>query len=150
MDAAIDHRLRDTWQGRALAETRYEPLGMVVLSVLAHSFDEVLPDLLRATFPDFVGISTPFICSAAKIDKRGRIVADVVWEDYCFPSSNEPIFRDLRHLEREFRRLADRLKLSDVDRILLMAAAKKWVVADRRLDPNMDPRDPDARRLVVH
>jgi hypothetical protein len=30
----------------------------------------------------------------------------------------------------------------------MFAAVKRWVVADRRLDPNMDPQDPDAKRLV--
>jgi hypothetical protein len=46
-----------------------------------------------------------------------------------------------------FRRLADRLKLNDADRIELFKCVQRWVVADRRLDPTFDPKDPDAKRL---
>ena len=53
-------------------------------------------------------------------------------------------------LRNDFRRLADKIKLSDADRVELFAAVKNWVVADRRLDPTMDPKDPDAKRLVLH
>jgi hypothetical protein len=46
-----------------------------------------------------------------------------------------------------FRRLADHVKLNDPERIELFKYAQRWVVADRRLDPTLDPQDPDARRL---
>ena len=49
-----------------------------------------------------------------------------------------------------FRRLADRLKLSDSDRIEMFKYVQRWVVADRRLDPTFDPQDPDAKRLTTH
>jgi hypothetical protein len=51
-------------------------------------------------------------------------------------------------MQNDFRRLADRLKLSDADRIEMFKCVQRWVVADRRLDPSFDPRDPDAKRLV--
>ena len=34
------------------------------------------------------------------------------------------------------------------DRIEMFTALRNWIVADFRLDPTMDPSDPDARRLV--
>lgn len=144
--------LRGTWQSRALAATRRRPMGAVVLSVLAHNYDEgtALHDLLCATFPGFESIQAPFICTAAKIDKRGRIVADMVMPNMPVIAKDCVIFRNTRHLEREFRALADRLKFNDADRVDMINAAKRWVVADRRLDPTMDPRDPDARHLVLH
>jgi hypothetical protein len=59
----------------------------------------------------------------------------------------EVLYRNEVALRNDFRQLADRLKLNDADRIELFAAVKNWVVADRRLDPTMDPKDPDAKRL---
>jgi len=143
--------LRETWQGRALRETHDEGwLGAVVLSVLAHNFDDALLVLLKAVFPGFAAITAPFICSAAKVNKRGHIVADVVLRHDPYVRANQLMFRSLKDMEGTFRRLADRLKFNDDDRRQLFAAARNWVVADRRLDPTMDPADPDARRLVVH
>ena len=156
MDPAIelDHKrhadeLRDSWQARVLADTDRTSLGKVVLSVLAHSFDEAMPVLLRVVFPGFVSIRAPFMCSAGKIDKWGRVVGDVVTPDGAI-IRNHPLFQNTRDLERAFRNLADRLKLSDDDRRGLFAALGAWLVADMRLDPAMDPRDPDAKRLAIH
>lgn len=51
-------------------------------------------------------------------------------------------------LRDDFRHLADRLKLTDDERVEMFKAVQRWVVADRRLDPTFDPQDPDAKRLV--
>jgi hypothetical protein len=142
--------LREMWPARVIHATRYEPVGMVVLSMLAHSFDDAMPVLLECVFPGFRSIATPFICSHAKIDKRGRVIADVVWGDWKPISKDEVIFHNLKHLQSQMRRLADKLKLSDADRIQLFDCARKWVTADMRLDPEMDPRDPDAKRMTVN
>jgi hypothetical protein len=142
--------LCETWQGRALYETYHGKLGAVVISVLAHNFDDAFFVLLKAVFPSFSTIAAPFICSAAKIDKRGHVVADVVLRNDGHVRRNFILFYSLQDLQTAFRRLADRLKFNDDDRRQLFAAARNWVVADRRLDPAMDPADPDARRLVVH
>jgi hypothetical protein len=141
--------LRDMWQGRALAHTRHTALGMVVLSVLSHNFDDGMPVMLRAVFPGFESITAPFLCTAAKVDKTGTIVADMVTRDGKI-EKDTVIFRDELHMQSEFRRLSDDLRLNDADRQELFHSVKRWVVADRRLDPLMDPKDPDARRLVLH
>lgn len=143
-------QLRETWQARALRATRYEPIGMVILSMLAHSFDEAMPVLLRVLYPGFESIRTPFICSHGKINKRGQIIADVVWEDWCPPTKDWVIFENTQHLQSRMRKVADKLKLKDDDRVQFFTMAKRWVTADMRLDPNMDPRDPDARCLIVN
>jgi predicted O-methyltransferase YrrM len=138
--------LRGSWQARALAQTS-GPARMVVLSVLAHTLDEATFTLCAVVFPDFDGsLKPPFLTSAAKIDKRGAIVADMVDERgrihkdlVLFPT--EIALRDA------FRKLADRLKLNDADRVEMFKYAQRWVVADRRLDPNFDRRDPDAKRI---
>ncbi len=143
--------LCETWQGRVLREVHDKGrLGAVVISVLAHNFDDAFLILLKAVFPRFAGIRAPFICSAAKINKRGWIVVDMVLRGDGYVRKDNVVFFSLRDMETSFRRLADRLKFNDDDRRQLFAAARNWVVADRRLDPTMDPADPDARRLVVH
>ena len=154
-DSALNHiaahktaqELRDTWQVRALIETRDYQIGAVLLSVLAHNYDDVMEVLMRVAFPGFHSIALPFLCSAGRIDHSGRIVADMA-------ASNGAIIKDYvlypteRALRDDFRRLADRMKLNDKDRIEMFKAVQRWVVADRRLDPTMDPADPDAKRLV--
>lgn len=138
--------LRASWQARALAETGGH-MAAVLLSVLSHNFDEAMPALLAIVFPGFTSISAPFYCSAGKVDKTGRVVADVVTK-HGEVVKDSKVFEDEMQLRDAFRRLADRLKLNDADRIEMFKCVQRWVVADRRLDPTFDPKDPDAKRLV--
>jgi hypothetical protein len=143
--------LRQTWQGRMLAYTQRGKMGAVVLSMLAHYFDDTdcMPVLLRAVFPGFQSIRAPFICSCAKVAKNGTVVVDIVGRDER-TWKDRVVFRSLDDMKSQLRRLADRMKLSDQERVEFFTVARAWVVADRRLDPAMDARDPDARRLTVH
>lgn len=148
IEASMAFDLRASWQARVLAGAQGH-MSAVVLSVLSHNFDDAMPVLLRLVFPGFTSIAAPFYCTAGKVDKAGRVVADVVTargevvkDSVVFPSEEK--------LRDEFRRLADRLKLSDPDRIELFKCVQRWVVADRRLDPNFDPKDPDAKRLTIN
>jgi len=137
--------LRASWQSRALIATGGQTQA-VLLSVLAHTLDSAMEALLMVTFPGFVSITAPFLCTAGKIAKSGAIVADVVCRDGTI-SKDSVIYPNETALRDDFRRLADRMKLSDTDRIEMFKYVQAWVVADRRLDPAMDPKDPDARRL---
>lgn len=147
--------LRETWQARALAATLrqeeyaapVDKLGMCMLSLMAHNYDDALPVLLRVINPYFVSIGAPFLCSAAKIAKTGHVMADMIGREGR-KFRNQALFRSTRAMEREFRIFADKLKFTDSERIELFAAVRRWVVCDFRLDPNMDPADPDAKRLV--
>lgn len=140
--------IAESWQARALRKAD-GPMFGVLLSVLAHSFDDAMPILLRVVFPGFTSIQAPFLCSAGKIAKSGHVMADMVTKDGQIVK-NQALFMNTRTMERAFRKLADALSLSDEERIAMFAAAKAWVVCDYRLDPNMDPADPEARRLVLH
>lgn len=142
--------LREMWQGRALVAVEgHGRLSAVLLSVLAHNFDEAMPILLRVVFPGFTSINAPFLCSAGKIAKTGAVVADVIDKDGR-KHTGVPLYRNETALRDDFRKLADRMKLSDADRVEMFKCVQRWVVADMRLDPNMDPKDPDAKRLVLH
>lgn len=138
--------LRETWQCRALAHAKGHT-STVLLSVLAHNYDDAMPVLLRVAFPGFTSIAPPFLCTAGKVAKTGAIVADVVQRDGRI-RKQAAIYRNEAALRDDFRRLADQLKLNDADRVEMFKAVQRWVVADFRLDPTMDPRDPDAKRLV--
>lgn len=135
------------WQSRVLVETQGEHIGIVLLSVLAHNFDDAMPVLLRVAFPGFTSIAPPFLCTAGKVAKTGAVVADVVNHNGTI-SKDVALYINETALRDDFRRLADRLKLDDADRVEMFKCVQRWVVADRRLDPTFDPQDPDAKRLV--
>ncbi len=142
--------LRASWQCRALAGTEGK-LQAIVMSVLAHNYDEAMPVLMQFAFPGFqVGrepIRHAIICSAARIDKAGRVVADVVSRS-GLKTKDFVLFESELQMQGVFRRLADMMKLDDHHRIEMFHAVQRWVVADRRLDPTMNPLDPEAKRLV--
>lgn len=138
--------LRGTWQGRCLVTAKGKTAA-VLLSVLAHNYDDAMLILLKAVFPGFKSITAPFFSTAGKVAKSGHIVADMVTKTGRI-AKDFPIYRNEIELRDDFRRLADHLKLGDADRVEMFAAVKRWVVADRRLDPTMDPKDPEAKRLV--
>jgi hypothetical protein len=149
LEKGIAFNLRASWQARVLSAAEGRGLGMVALSVLAHNFDEAMPVLLAIVYPGFRSIKAPFLCSAGKVDKAGRVVADMVTADGRI-IKEAPLYPSETALRDTFRKLADRLKLSDSDRIELFKCVQRWVVADRRLDPTFDPMDPDAKRLVLN
>jgi len=140
--------LRASWQCRALLEARHHT-WCVLLSVLSHTYDEAMLPLLQVAFPNFASIAAPFICSAGKIDRTGAIVVDIVERSGTI-SRDVAIYESEIHLRDDFRRLADRMKLDDEDRIELFKCVQRWVVADRRLDPTFDRKDPDAKRFVLN
>lgn len=144
----IHEEMRQTWQVKSLMGSNGH-LRMCVLSVLSHNFDEgdAIPTLMMVAgqWP----LKAPFLCTAARILKNGNVVADVVTKDGTVLKWTK-LFATEKVMESQFRHLADRLMLNDQDRRDLFAAVKRWVVCDYRIDPNMNPADPDAKRLVVH
>jgi hypothetical protein len=148
------------WQGRALREAKGTFLGLVLCSAFDHAFGtEALLVLLQVVFPGFVETKAPQLCSLGKISKHSAVVADMAMEYGRTPLGaryikkkveDATIFENTKEMEGEFRRLADKLKLNDHDRRELFSVAQHWVTSDTRLDPRMDPRDPDAKRYAIH
>jgi len=139
-----------SWQGRALAVTEIEApkLCRVLMSVFADNYDEAMPFLLHAVFGS-AAVTAPFLCTSPKINKQGRVVADLITK-YGTKQKNFVVFDDEDQMQGVFRRLADKMRFSDAERIDLFIAVRHWVKADQRLDPTMDRRDPDAKRMVLH
>jgi hypothetical protein len=145
-DVQITFDIKDTWQARCLIAARSWQKA-IVLSILAHNFDDAMPALLHTVYPGFRSIEPPFLTTAARVSKAGAVVANVQMPGGHIVK-DMILYRSEAGLRNDFRRLADSLKLNDADRVELFAAVQRWVVADRRLDPEMDPRDPDAKHLV--
>jgi len=143
--------LRDLWQGRALA-TASGTTAAVLLSVLSHNYDDAMPIMLRLVKPitwddAHQTIKAPFLCSAARVEKNGTIVADVVNGNGTI-TKRAVLYVSETELRDAFRKLADKIKLTDDERCEMFKAVQRWVVADTRIDPTFDPQDPDAKRLV--
>jgi hypothetical protein len=139
--------LRASWQVRALEAAEGTNFA-VMLSVLGHSFPEALPVVMHLLIPDWDGRPPgPYLISCGKIAKTGAIVADVVDPRTGVITKEAVLYLSEIHLRDQARKIADQLKLTDRDRSEFFTAVRTWVVADRRLDPSFDPRDPDAKRL---
>jgi len=144
VDTFARRDLRDTWQARLLLANRYnDRTGMVLLSIIATNYDELTLPLLKAF--GLVEPPLPCLSSSGKIGWTGAVFAEVLYPDRLV---NTVFYASEIELRDDFRRLADKAKLTDAERIEMFEAIRKWIIQDRRLDPTMDPNDPDAKRLV--
>lgn len=110
------HKARSTWQYRAIEATRSHTTiaGMILLAALGK----------QPTKP-------PFFLEAAVIDTDGMVYAD------RYVSSNDSVWGEVpvQHIDvilEFFRRLADKLKLSDDETKELFVALRQWIRIDRR------------------
>lgn len=125
--------LRADWRLRILRAARGK-LSAVALSVIAHNYDDQLLPLLQLTFPGFTTIAAPFLCTAARISRQGKVYADIRQKSGMV--TREVLFETETELQDAFRKLADKLKLPDRHRVEMFAAVKRWIVCDYRIDPN--------------
>lgn len=109
-------KIRETWRGKVIAETRGRStrLGCVIIAALG--FNRV------NRYPRFG--------SKAFIDQDGRIIA------YYYPGppmpANPAVIADTLGFSGDLRRVADKCKLSDQDRIEFFEAMKNWIERDLR------------------
>ena len=124
--------LAATWQARALAESK-DKTRAVLRTVLTHSYAGAMPILMRVVFPNLRGEWLPEFIGTAKIDRGGRIVCNVKNpQRQLVPGV--VVYDSAEKLIWTFRTLADRLKFSDTERIEMIEAVKRWIVADERID----------------
>ena len=125
--------LRHCWQGRLL-RISHGKMQAVILSMIAHSCnEEELLFLMKANLLSTY-IPTPFFCSAAKISARGRIYCKMV-DRHGEQVLTVVVFKHEKAMTGALRYLADRLYLSDTNRVEMFDMAKRWIVADYRYDP---------------
>lgn len=131
--------LRRTWQARALAEARGKEAA-IVMAVLFHSYLPAMQILLRVVFPSaplarngWTEIARPFLYGGATIVNTGKVTCGMIGKDgRKYPRML--LFDREAQLVSMFRKLADRLKLNDAERIEMTEAVKRWVIADHRIN----------------
>lgn len=127
-----DHaqKLRDTWQARALAESKGKTRA-VILIVLVHAYSRVIKTLLHVVF-GIRDIQKPFFASGACILLNGKVACDLAEKSGLVHPV--VIYDSTDEMNKDMRDLADRLKLTDRERLEFTAAIQQWVVMDQRID----------------
>lgn len=129
-DMSLDEA-RETWQCKLLYETRGRGKETeVVLCVLANLYLEGLPKLLEAAG---LLLECPYLVGHAKVFARGQIVCDMM-KTQNLRLRNVLLYDSEDEMIGKFRRIADKLKLADFDRMMLFRALKAWVSQDRRIN----------------
>lgn len=149
LEKLVDFDLRGSWQARALAEAKGQT-EMVLISVIEHRYGELVLMALLELVGRLCGPGDPplpCLASIGKIAKTGAVAGTVIDKAHRV-IKDAVIYPSEIALRDDFRRLADRLKLSDIDRVELFKCVQRWCPADSRLDPTFDPQDPDAKRLL--
>ncbi len=121
--------LRDTWQARCIAESTGRTRA-VILIVLAMNYTNAMQTLLRVC--GFRDINRPFLSSGATIALSGKLICDVTEKSGLVAPA--VVYENTDELNRDMRGLADKLKLTDKERLEMTAAIQRWVVADQRVD----------------
>lgn len=129
-------QLRDEWQCRLLVESKGVE-RLVVLAVLANLYLEAMEVLLNVAFPDFIQIKPPIYSGFATIKRAGHVVCDYIDADYTV-YRNVVVYDSEDKMNGAFRRIADRLKLGDNERIALFVDLKRWVSRDERIGPSIE------------
>ncbi len=125
--------IRETWQSRAL-RTATGKLQRVLLVALAKEYPQALTTLLLVTFGT-TEFSRPFFSGYATIAPSGRIVCEVIGDDYETNGKRTvEVYRTENLFIYEMRKLADELKLVDKDRTEMFTVLQKWVASDRRIN----------------
>lgn len=131
--------LADTWQLRCLVATKkLQPkLHRVLLQTFFEEYPAVTPNtwdtLLRVLFRDagVESLGRPLLVGRARVEQSGRVTTEIV--DSYGRRCRAALYRTKDDFIGDLRRLADRLKLSDLDRTEMFAAMGKWITADLRI-----------------
>ncbi len=121
-----------TWQARALAETK-DKTRAVLRAVLTHSYGGAMPVLMRVVFPNLRGDWLPRYVGAARINRSGVIICNVQAPDRVLVL-DVTVYDNIEKLIWTFRTVADKLKFTDDERVEMIEAVKRWIVADERID----------------
>lgn len=132
MNLAKKHadEIRQMWQSRALHASTGK-MRKVLITALAKEYPGAMVTLMKVTFPGFVDFDLPIFLSYAHICRFGTIVCEMmekhgVRRTVCVYRSENAFIYDMR-------KLADKLKLDDKDRVEMFTVLQKWVASDRRV-----------------
>lgn len=131
-------KLRDEWQCRLLAAAE-ETEFAVTLAMLANLYYEAMHTMLLVVFPGFKQLQLPMLSGFATIAPDGKVLCDFIDSNRTL-HRNRPIYDSEDDMIGAFRRIADRLKFKDADRIAMFAALKRWTSRDMRIKPAIESR----------
>lgn len=121
-----------TWQARALRGSEGK-LQHVLFTAMVNEYSAITQNtwlvLLGVIIPKF-NADQPFLNGYAKIMPSGRVVSEVF---YRGDRQLQMIYRSKDEFISEMRKLADKLKLDDLDRVAMFALLGKWIAADLRV-----------------
>lgn len=123
------------WQAAALRRSTGK-MQHVLFTAMQNEYTAITPNtwlvLLNIIIPHF-NADQPFLNGYAKIMPSGRVVSEVF---YRGERQLQVVYHSKDEFISEMRRLADRLKLNDLDRVAMFALLGKWIVADYRVGLN--------------
>ena len=130
------HELAATWQARCLRASTGK-FASVMLTIFFWEYFEQAQYLMWSVYGRNKDLTFPFHTGGATIVNNGNVVCDLncgrVGERFKV-RRNVKVFDTEGELIREFRNLADKLKLDDADRIAMTDTVRKWIVADHRIN----------------
>jgi hypothetical protein len=130
------HQLAATWQVRCLKAADHK-FASVMLTVFYFVYMEQAQYLMWQAYGRATDLRFPFHTGGATIVNSGQVVCDLnigrLGERFKV-RRNVKVFDTEGELIREFRNLADKLKLTDTERTDMTDTIRKWVVADHRIN----------------
>jgi hypothetical protein len=123
------------WQSRALRAAQGK-LGRVLLQGMRKEYigvtDTSWRTLLGWIFPGYNGqLKYPKLHGYARVELSGRVTCMMLYDGNVM--SRTAIYRTKEEFVSEMRKLADAIKLSDVDRAAMFALLGKWITSDLRV-----------------
>ena len=130
------HQIAATWQARCLRASTGK-FASVMLSIFFWVYDEEAQYLFWSVYGRNKDLRFPFFTGGATIVNSGQVVCDMNvgrLGDRLKVRRNVKVFDTEGELIREFRTLADKLKLDDDDRKAMTDTVRKWLIADHRIN----------------
>lgn len=129
----VTEEIRSMWQCRALKEADGK-LQRVMLIALTKEYPTDLLRLLQVAFGT-IEIPDKFYSGYARITPSGHLVcmwhekdsSGLWWKGFV------KVFDSDEKFTGEMRRLADKMKLDDADRVEMFRVLRKWVTKDERV-----------------
>lgn len=106
----------ESWQAKVLEETggRSRPLGLAVIAALGYN--------RKGKYP--------IVSEKAYIDLSGKLIA--LYKANRFANAQAFVFGSVSGFNDDLRRVADKCKLTDPDRIAFFEKMRSWIVKDER------------------
>jgi hypothetical protein len=130
------HELAATWQVRCLKAAQGK-FASVLLTIFFFNYYEQAQYLMWSAYGRNRDIAFPFHTGGATIVNSGQVVCDLNvgrLGERLKVRRNVKVFDTEGELIREFRGLADKLKLDDADRTAMTDTIKNWIVCDLRIN----------------